>query len=323
MTKRKLDNLTFILDEDFTAPFSVAGYTFHPQDLPTRRGGVKAIPSKRILNENRQHKQNAYVEYEGAQENSIIFKGGRVGANQQNSRKRKFLEDLLVVGSILTAQNWQLHSRRDFAQYPAIPKNHLERISKNAEQCKKHLKTAMNKLKDLFWQKQFENGFHLVMLLNRANILNTETRFLSMVVVWEWLYPHLKNSNGATPSDKANNLHEIFTFILNKFWQEKINNNIFTNGKVNKKSKNIFYVLRNQLAHSGKLPIDRNHAEHWMTQILWERSGTTKGINDYLKFFDRLTQIVVLKTIDINGEGSLKAFNFTGQLDSFLSTGRI
>lgn len=313
--RRKLDNLTFIVEEDFTVPFSVENYTFHPQRQASQVGQTtRAITGNRMLNENRQHKQNAYVEYRGTQQNSILFLGGLEG-NRFRPRKRKFLDDILLLGSILTARNWALFSRRNTTQYPVVSRNHLEYISKDAGQCKQHLDIAINKSKDTAWQKQFDNGFHLRTLLNHANILNAESRFISMVVIWEWLYPHMKNPNGAASSDESSNLLEIFAFILKQYWSSKFNAALENN--------NIFHVLRNQLAHSGKLPIDRSYAETWMTQIPWERNSTSKGISDYLKFFDRLTQILVLKTVGIDGEESLRVFNFPEQLDSFLSTGKI
>ena len=225
------------------------------------------------------------------------------------------MEDILVLGSLLTARNWQLFSRQDFTQYPVVSRNHLEYISKYAEQCRQDLEKAISKLKDKSWQKQFENGFHLVMLLSSANILNAESRFLSTVVIWEWLYPHLKNPNGATSSDESNKLLKIFSFILKKVWPQDFNSSL--------ESSNIFRVLRNQLAHSGKLPINRNYAADWMKQIKWEYEDTTKGIKNYLNFFDRLTQIVVLKTLGIDGEDRLEVFNFPENLKSFLKNGEI
>jgi len=315
MTRRKLVNLTFVGGKYFN-PFEVNGYTFYSQISQQQHGAGNIVyTSTQALRDNRRNSQNAYVEYAGTQENSILFRGGSVGAGFHNNRERKFLEDLLVLGSVLTPQNWQLFSRRNFPQYPVISRNHLEYISKNAEQCKQYLDVAILKLKDLPWQKQFENGFHLLMLLNHANILNTESRFLSMVVIWEWLYPHLRNPNGATPNDESNNLRKVFSFILKKFWPSQFNASL--------ESSNIYHVLRNQLAHSGKLPINRKYAKTWMTKICWDYPDTTKGICDYLNFFDHLTQIVVLKTIGIDGEDSLKVFNFPEQLNSFLTTGRI
>lgn len=171
---------------------------------------------------------------------------------------------------------------------------------------------AVNKLLNPLWQRQFNDGFHLRMLANNANIFISESRFLNMVTIWEWLYPHLKNKYGATSDDESRDLTEIFNFVLEKYWPQYFNCSLF------KQSKNIFYVLRNQLAHSGKMPIDRKYAEEWMKQIPWEN-----GINQYLRFFDHLTQIVVLKTLGIDGENSLKVFNFQEKLELFLKTGKI
>ena len=153
------------------------------------------------------------------------------------------------------------------------------------------------------------------MLLNHANILISESRFLSMVVIWEWLYPHFQNPYGATSDDEIRDLREIFSFILKKFWPREFNSSL--------ESHNIFHVLRNQFAHSGKLPIDRGCATNWMKRVQWEYEDTTKGIKDYLKFFDRLTQIIVLKTLGLNCEDKLKSFDFRSQLSNFLATGRL
>lgn len=315
MARRKLVNISFIVEDDFTTPFTVSGYTFHPQIPVQRQGTINVIRANQILRDNRRNIQNAYVEYIGPQRSSVIFQGGRVGANPQNSRERKILEDLLVLGSVLTAHNWQLFSYRRYVQFPIISRNHLEYISRDSNQCREHMEAATTCLLDQNWQRQFRNGFHLPMLLNHANILNAESRFLSMVVLWEWLYPHLHNPQGATPNDESNNLREIFYFILNHFWPNQVDASLRTS--------NIFHVLRNQLAHSGKLPINRGYADQWMTQLQWDRTATARGINDYLKFFDRLTQVVVLKTLGIDGEQSLTTFNFPQQLQTFLSTGRI
>jgi hypothetical protein len=81
---------------------------------------------------------------------------------------------------------------------------------------------------------------------------------------------------------------------------------------------NIFCVLRNQLAHSGKLPINREYAERWMTQLKFHGNYNNIGIEQYLDFFDRLTQVVALKTLGIDAE-------IIGQkyLDNFLKTGKL
>jgi len=108
--KRKLVNLTFVGDKYFN-PFEVSGYTFYSQNSQHQQdSGIIIYTSTQALKDNRRHKQNAYVEHVGEQEKSILFRGGRVGTAYHSSREKKFLEDLLVLGSVLTAQNWQLFS---------------------------------------------------------------------------------------------------------------------------------------------------------------------------------------------------------------------
>jgi len=303
MTKRKLDNLTFIVDEDFNNPFKVLEYTFYPQSQSNQQyytGKTKGADSIKSI----KHKQNAYVKFSGNQKSSIIFRGGRVGDNKYKSRERKFLEDLIVIGSILTSRNWGFYSRRNLIEYSVVSRNHLEYISKDSPKCQEHMNIAVDKLQDKDWQKQFENGFHLIMLLNHANILNKESRFIAMIIIWEWLYPHLNDS-----SKESDSLREIICFILEQYWSKKVSESL--------SSSNIFHVLRNQLVHSGRLPINRPYADEWMKQLQWME------IKKYLKFFDHLTQIVVLKTLDINGEDSLELFNFQKKLDKFLESGKI
>jgi len=318
MTRRKLDNITFVIDQ-FFEPFSVNGYRFYSKHS---RSNIRIeYKSSNAVKSHRKHNQNAYVEFQGRQQDSILFRGGYEGPEPPGKR-RKILDDILVVGSILTGKNWLLYSRRNYPQNPVISSIHLECISKDSDSVNAQLNQAMTEINDSNWQKKYENGFHLVMLLNHANILVRESRFLSNIVIWEWLYPHLKNPNQATIQDESNNLHRIIKFVLEYYWPDQLNKDIFQESRVNGKSGNIFYVLRNQLAHSGKLPINRGYEEDWMKQLQGE-STDRNDIKDYLKFFDRLTQIVVLKTLGIEGTNSLTAFNFPDQLDSFLKTGKI
>lgn len=192
------------------------------------------------------HTQNAYAEFDDKQENSIIFKGGIFGY-KHNPLKRKLIDDILLLGSLFTGSNWCMFSRRKCNSFPLIARPYLENIELNGkDQLEEAFKKALNKIKDSNWQKQYENGFHLRMLINHSNITNSESRFLSNVVIWEWLYPHLKNQNGATPSDESNDLTVIMGFILDYFWPAR-----------KFKGKNIFVALRNQLAHSGMLPITK------------------------------------------------------------------
>src|ERR1700722_11076947 len=108
----------------------------------------------------------------------------------------------------------------------------------------------------------------IIMLLNHANIINSESRFLSNMVILEWLYPHLKNSHGATSADETKKIHVILDFILEYYWPNKVF-----------KGNYIFHVLRNQLAHSGKLPINRDgsYVDGWMAELEWEDCAIKRG----------------------------------------------
>lgn len=255
------------------------------------------------------HTQNAYAQFDGKQEDSLIFKNGIAG-NRHNPLKRKLIDDILLIGSLFTGSNWCLFSRRKSQSFPLMARPYLEIVefhgNNNIEEA---FKKALNKIKNNSWQNQYENGFHLRMLLNHSNITNSESRFLSNIVIWEWLYPHLKNPNGATPNDESNDLTVIMNFVLDFYWPKR-----------KFKGKNIFVALRHQLAHSGKLPINRtkSYVEPWMTQLNWETENGQVGIRYYLSFFDKLTQVIVLKTIDINAESICR-----GDLKNFLDDGNL
>ena len=219
----------------------------------------------------------------------------------------------MVLGSLINGWNWQLSSIKAYRDYWPFGGNNLKDICEfSSKICADYLSTAVAKVLSSDWQKQFENGFHLVMLRNHSRIHTLEPQFLSNCIIWEWLYPHLKNPNGASYVDESDNLREIMAEVLKYFWPEKVNTEIF-----NKKSRTIFDVLRNQLAHSGRLPIDRPYAEDWMKNLPWEEE-----VEDYLRFFNALTQIIVLKTLGIDAEDKILKFNKRCGLDYMLKFGR-
>ncbi|MBI2278901.1 MAG: hypothetical protein HYU81_02465 [Candidatus Brennerbacteria bacterium] len=322
MRKIKLINLSGLGEHgvsDAFPPFTVDGYEFHSQ-VPANRRTITTYTPVMAVRDNRVHRQNAYVLFNHAQEDSVLYKGGMIGTAAHPTQKRKFLEDILVLGSLLTKYNWAFYSRRHTPGYPIAATSHLRTITTDYIELQRDLPPLISKLKDTTWQQQFNNGFHLTMLLNSANNYNTESRFLSRVIIWEFLYEKIFGR-------ESENLQEIIKTILEHFWNNQVNNSIFLTHRVGGLSKNIFYVLRNQLAHSGKLPINRSYAEQWMTQIPWEgQFGTmTRGIVDYLRFFDELTQVIVMKTMNFHPETKhiFNAFNFTENLNRFLSTGKI
>lgn len=253
------------------------------------------------------HTKTGFVELNGRQDNSIIYKGGLIG-DKYTPRKRKIIEDVLLVFSILTGWNVGLTSKR-YANFMQ-PHNALQalKLFSKSEYVDK-LKCALRKIKDEKWQQQYENGFHLRMLLNQSNIMHVEGRFLLNVVIWEWLYPHLRNPNGATIEDEEQSLQEIFDYILEYFWP---------NQYIAQEGKSIFLILRNQLAHSGKLPINRDKAEEWMKLLEYEDIRSGCDIKSYIEFFGKLTQIIVLKTLEIDSEHLLLP-----PLQRYLQTGRI
>jgi len=201
-----------------------------------------------------------------------------------------------------------------------VPVNHLRAVSEFRTELPGDLAALVGKIRDPAWQARFDNGFHLIALLNKSNILNNESRFLSDVVLWELVYSKLFDR-------EENNLHKVIKEVLEFYWPGQVNVTVFTNSKVGRISRNIIYVLRNQLAHSGRLPINRPYAEDWMRTVPAENPPRTHGVTlgDYLRFFGDLTQVVVLKTLDFHAErrDGLLIFDFGNRLNRFLATGQI
>jgi len=299
MTKLLLDNV--YLNSDLSCPthFNISIYKFYPEIIASMN-----------KNNYRKHQQNASVKFEGRQLDSILFSGGIVGA-ATTGRRRKLIEDILIIGSVLTGWNWGLTSRRNASCYPLRPNSHLSCLDiDGAAAMEKHLNAALNKILDASWQKKYDNGFHLRMLINSGNIHHVESRFLNNVVLWEWLYPHEKNPNGATAVDECSDLKKIINFVLETFWPGEYKM---------ADENNIFHALRNQLAHSGKLPIDRpkNYVDPWMRELEWDSDGI--NLQGYLDFFNSLTRVIVLKTIGIDTQCLVN----NHMLNSFLTTGRL
>lgn len=299
MRKFLLDNVYLFSDSSEQLSIYIDKYCIHT---------YPAIHMKNSYH--KQHHQTSNIEFEGSQRDSILYYSGHFG-NKYKPRKRKLIDDILIIGSILMGWNWGLTSRRKLPNYPLLPTSHLTALHiSEKDEIESHFNSTLNKLLNKKWQIQYENGYHLRMLFNHANVNLMETRFLSNMIIWEWLYPHEINPNGAKPTDEITDLKKIIDFILGKHWP----------GQYKRKGKNnIFHALRNQLAHSGKLPIDRpyNYASDWMKQIPWENSNGN-DLKHYLEFFDTLTQVIVLKTLDIDAD-----YLIQNQLNCYLSSGRL
>lgn len=250
----------------------------------------------------------------GEQRLSIIRLGGSFGDSRM-PRPFELLDDILIIGSLLTGRNW-FREELNNIEYPQRLLSNINSFKslffKNPQKLFSIIELCLNKMSDQKWQQKYENGFHLKMLLNHSNIFHDEAKFLSMMVIWEWLYTHIEGKE---------------SFDLQKIIQKVL---IDSFGKHSVPKKNIFYVLRNQLAHSGRLPIDREYAEVWMENLSHEDGDDlhNSSIKRYLSFFDELTRIVVFKTLDIHLDkdplpDGIKTFNIKDYLDLFLKSGKI
>lgn len=293
-------NIGIFTDVDFDT-FTVGGYVFNK------------IPCNIKYGKKFRHLfHNANVSFSGAQENSILYPNGIRGSIYK-PQKRKHIEDILLIGSLLNGFNWELYSNKSSRIFPVIPCPYLEDIlfspTVSPSIIEDMFNTTIECIKAQEWQKQFENGFHLRMLKNHANILNEESRFLANFVIWEWLYPHLKNKEGALIDDESGSVVEIFKYIVEKYWGEfNIKNNIYRH-------------IRNQLTHSGKFPINRGYKNELHNPELWMKNLSDVDIGSYISFFNQLTQVMVLKTININADGNIPDFSY--RLNNFLKKGRI
>lgn len=320
MKRLRLVNAGFVKPNSYFEPFDVEGYRFtsaHPKPAgwPEHSGssGEHRVNARSVT-------VTGFVEFSGRQEDSILFKGGVIGSRKV-TRKRKLIDDVLLLACLMTGRNWWLYSRRIYPDFPVVNKNHLKCIApgRGGEDAGLLIEKALRRVRLEPWQTQFEGGFHLRMLCNHSNILVTEVRFVSLVIIWEWLFAHLQNPSGASVSDESGNLKEVFTAVLEEYWPGEVNAEVL-------RSECIFHVLRNQLAHCGRLPIDREYASDWMKELPCEFepfSGEGVGIIDYIHFFQQLTQVVVLKTLGLDAEARLEAWNFRENLASFLSSGKI
>ncbi len=256
----------------------------------------------------RQHTVSGYVQFSEKENDSILFSGGLRG-EKEYLENRTMLEDVLVVGSILTGWNWWVSDWLEYNDAPLSPSPHLVNLElDDKNMVEDYFETILNSIQDANWQKQYDNGFHLRMLLNNANIHNAEARYLSNIVVWEWLYPHLNEDIAGSDYFR---LKDVFNYILDHFWSDR-----------GYKGSLIFPFLRNQLAHSGKLPIDRNKAEPWMKELEFcsPRGSNQLDLKYYMSFFDKLTQIVVLKAVGVNAE---KKIFRNHDFDRFLRHGKL
>ncbi len=282
---------------DFFNPFTIERYTFTSTSKPS------SISMYDPRSDWRDVRLTATVSITDEQEPPIIYRGAKlIDRLKQTETELTFLDDLSLLMSLCLARNVVPGYMSSTNEWPVIARNHLEQVSATPEQLSSDISAAISCIRSVTWQQKYLSGFHLRMICHAANVLNMETRFLALFVLWEWLYVRL------TGDEKVNNLRKIMAHILKHFWPST-NSSTF-----NAQTNNIMQTLRNQLAHSGLLPINRGD--------LWMRAVSKQDLLEkYIPFFTHLTQIIALKTIGLHCESRIP--EFTSELKAFLSTGKL
>ena len=299
--KLMIYNLNFRLAEDFKT-FDVNGYIFYP--IPKKQLLRRNIyTSDDALKENREMSLNAFVEIPHVQPDSILYKGGIYSER----RKRKLLDDILVIISCCIGRNVVAKFMRVFPGFPTASGKHCEMVAKNSEYLKTYLEIALRHLSAPIWQTTYEDGFHLKMFYNASNIYVIEPRFLADITIWEYLY-YRENTHFTYRQLNSVTLNTKIKYLISKFL-------LNTEAVFPEERFRIFSDLRNQLSHSGKLPIKNPNS-------LFNNLGWI-GCENYLKLFNRLTQALVLKTLGIESLDHMSAFSVRTFLEELTRESRV
>lgn len=297
----RLYNLNFRYAEDFQ-PFTVDGYTFYPipERQPQRR--VITTPDEELRYNRRMH-LNARVSIPAKQRDSIFRKGGRYSRH----RRIKFLEDLLMVVSICIGRNVVPKFCEKRPEFPLCSAIHCEMVSRNSTELKTHLETAITEILKSEWQRKYDNGSHVRAFYHASVIFVAEPRFLADVTIWEYLY-YCNNRSMSYGTLQGVSLNTKINYLVKEYLVDSV-------ASISEERLRIFSDLRNQLSHSGKLPIEnpRSPFQH----LGWS------GCRDYLRLFKRLTQVLVLKTMGLDAFDQLRVLNVKSHLEELLRTGAI
>ena len=169
------------------------------------------------------------------------------------------------------------------------------------------MEAAILLIEKVKWQNKYDNGFHVRMLYNAANIFIEEHRFLAYVSIWEYLFycDHRKK-----PFKYFNNiyLNEKIQYLINNYFLKDQSNFSW-------KRIRIFSDIRNQISHNGKFPISNPDSPF--------KDLGNDGCGHYMRLFERLTQLLVLKTLGIQAIGKLDIFNVKDHFNELLQKGYI
>jgi hypothetical protein len=297
----RLYNLNFLHAEDFQ-PFTVDGYTFYP--IPERQPQRRVTnTSDDILGYNRRMHLNARVSIPARQRDSVFRRGGKYSRN----RRIKFLEDLLMVVSICIGRNVvpKFYERR--LEFPLCSAKHCEMVSRNSTKLNAHLETAIAQIRESEWQRKYDNGFHVRAFYNASDIFVAEPRFLADVTIWEYLY-YCNNRGMSYDSLRRVSLNTKINYLVKEYLVDNV-------PSTPEERLRIFSDIRHQLSHNGKLPIENPKSP--FKHLGWN------GCREYLKLFKRLTQVLVLKTMEIDAFDQLRVFDVRSHLEELLRVGAI
>lgn len=277
---RLLCNLQFLEHSRFK-PFEIAGYRFEP------------IPQKLPITRNRAHNLNtcnmhitARVTLPSRQRDSVLFRGGRL----DDRWKRKFIEDILILMSILISRKVVLRCHRVYRFFPTWAGLHCEEVARDSASLRDYLAVAIPEILGRDWQRRFVDGFHVRTFYNFSDITNAEARYLADITIWEFLY-YCENKTILTYDQLVRkSLNAKLNFLLKTYL-------IPSHKKIRHNQLDVFVHLRNQLSHNGKLPIENPKSRF--------RTLNWNGCKAYMDLFKRLTQALVLKTLNIDARKTL------------------
>ncbi|MFH1798046.1 MAG: hypothetical protein ABH844_01705 [Candidatus Omnitrophota bacterium] len=293
--KMYLYNLHFFDAEDFKN-FSIVGYSFCP--IAERQPKIELDYG---LIFNRGMHLNSYVLIPKRQAGSVFFKGGK----SSQHRERKFLDDILLIISILIGRNTVAKFHKKYSCFPLCSSKHCSIIALNSEELLEYLKIAIPLIKDSVWQDKYDSGFHLNMFYNNSNIFVEESGFLANISLWEHLY--YRNHKDKSFEDIKNcSLDGKIHFLIKEYFLKD-------ECKIEQNNLRIFSDIRNQLSHNGKLPIQNPKSP-------FLKLGYA-GCEHYVKMFGRLTHVLVLKTLGIDAIGKLHVFGVKAHLDELVKEG--
>jgi hypothetical protein len=296
-----LYNLNFLQAKDFQ-PFTIDDYVFSP--IPNKQPQIKSVnTSVEILTYNRNMHLNAHVCISAKQRDSVFRQGGKYSGN----RKIKFIEDLLMVISICIGRNVVPVFYKTRLEFPLCSAKHCLMVSRNSTELSTHVKTAIAQIQDNTWQRKYDNGFHVRGFYNTSDILVAEPRFLADVTIWEYLY-YCNNRSLTYEELRTVLLNSKINYLVREYLIDTVT--AFPQERLR-----IFSDLRNQLSHNGKLPIENPKSP--FSHLGWN------GCREYLKLFNHLTQVLVLKTMGIDAFDQLSIFDVRPQLDELIKNGAI